>query len=79
MADTAKLVRDRIVRDPKILVGKPTIRGTRIPVELVLEHLSGNPDLDDLFAAYPELAVNDVRGVFIYARTAVEVRTQQSV
>lgn len=43
---------DRIVEDPEIMVGKPVIKGTRIPVELVLGHLAANPNLDELFAAY---------------------------
>ena len=62
---------DRIVRDPKILVGKPTVRGTRIPVELVLQHLEENPDLSDLFAAYPRLTEEDVKACLAYARKAV--------
>lgn len=45
---------ERIVRDPRIMVGKPVVRGTRIPVELILEQLAFNLDLDDLFGAYPE-------------------------
>ena len=65
-------IAERIVQDPKILVGKPTIKGTRISVELVLEHLAVNPDLDDLFAAYPELTIDDVRAVLAYARASVE-------
>jgi uncharacterized protein (DUF433 family) len=62
---------DRIVRDPKILVGKPTVRGTRIPVELVLRHLEENPDLGELFAAFPRLTPEDVRACLAYARQAV--------
>jgi uncharacterized protein (DUF433 family) len=63
---------DRITQDPKVMVGKPVVRGTRIPVELVLGHLAGNPDLDELFAAYPELTVEDVKAVLAYAQAAVE-------
>ena len=63
---------DRIVRDPKILVGKPTVRGTRIPVELVLRHLEENPDREELFAAFPRLTPEDVRACLAYARQAVE-------
>ena len=37
---------DRIVQDPEIMVGKPTVRGTRITVEAVLDHLAANPDLE---------------------------------
>ncbi len=57
---------DRIVRDPRILAGKPVVKGTRVPVELVLAHLAENPDLDDLFAAYPRLKVKDVQACLAY-------------
>ena len=52
---------DRIIQDPNIMVGKPVVRGTRIPVEVVIGKLAENPDLDDLFAAYPRLTVEDVK------------------
>lgn len=51
---------DRIEQDPEIMVGKPVVRGTRIPVERVLAHLEEN-DRADLFVAFPELTEEDVR------------------
>lgn len=63
---------DRIASDPAVMVGKPVIRGTRIPVERVLGHLAQNPDLEDLFGAYPELTLNDVKAALAYAQAAVE-------
>lgn len=63
---------DRIIQDPEIMVGKPVIAGTRIPVERVLAHLAHNPDLDDLFGAYPELTLDDVKASLQYAYVAVE-------
>lgn len=69
---TERIVTERIIQDPKILLGKPVVKGTRISVELVLEHLAANPDLDDLFGAYPELTVDDVKAVLAYAHTVVE-------
>lgn len=69
---------DRIVEDPNIMVGKPTVRGTRIPVAVVLGHLAGNPDLDDLFAAYPRLTIEDVQAVLGYAYEAVEAQRKRS-
>ena len=62
---------DRIVADPKIMVGKPVVKGTRIPVELVLEELSHNPDLDELFAAHPALTLDDVKACLAYAKRLV--------
>lgn len=58
---------ERIVRDPAILAGKPTIRGTRIPVDLVLAKLAASPDLDELFADYPRLTIDDVKACLAYA------------
>jgi uncharacterized protein (DUF433 family) len=67
-----QLYHDRIVRDPKILVGKPVIRGTRIPVDLILAKLAQNPDLDELFVDYPRLTREDVQACLEYARLLVE-------
>ena len=69
---------ERIITDPKILVGKPVVKGTRIPVELVLAHLAENPDLEDLFAAYPRLTVDDVKGCLAYARRLVGAERRKS-
>ena len=65
---------DRIVVDPKIMLGKPTIRGTRIPVDLVLEQLSYNLDPSELFAAYPHLTEDDVKACIAYARHSLQTR-----
>jgi uncharacterized protein (DUF433 family) len=62
---------ERISQDPEVLVGKPVIRGTRISVELILKWLSGNFDLDELFAAYPRLTIEDVQAVLAFAQDAV--------
>lgn len=62
---------DRIVRDPAIMVGKPVIKGTRIPVERIIAHLANEPDLADLFAAYPELTEEDVKAALEYAHVAM--------
>jgi uncharacterized protein (DUF433 family) len=61
----------RIVRDPAILVGKPVVKGTRIPVELVLAKLAANPDVQDLFVDYPRLTVDDVKACLEYATALV--------
>jgi uncharacterized protein (DUF433 family) len=63
---------DRIVVDPDIMVGKPTVKGTRIPVELVLEQLAYNLNLDELFAAYPRLTREDVQACIAFAGRAVK-------
>ncbi len=60
MEDIEATYKDQISQDPAVMVGKPVVKGTRIPVELVLGHLAHNPDLADLFATYPHLALEDV-------------------
>jgi uncharacterized protein (DUF433 family) len=62
---------DRIAVDPAVMVGKPVVRGTRIPVERVLRHLEDH-DRADLFQAFPELTDDDVRACLAFAREAVE-------
>ena len=58
---------DRIVVDPKILVGKPAIRGTRIPVSLILNLLAHGYSVDRVVQDYPVLTREDVRAALYYA------------
>jgi uncharacterized protein (DUF433 family) len=67
MADKQHPYTDRITINPAVMVGKPVVKGTRIPVELVVAHLANTPDLNDLFAAYPDLTVADVKACLQYA------------
>jgi uncharacterized protein (DUF433 family) len=60
-----KELADRITRDPNILTGKPTVRGTRISAELVLSYLAANPNLEDLFRGYPDLTIEDVQACLL--------------
>lgn len=52
--------RSRIVSNPNILLGKPAIKGTRIAVELLLDRLVDGWSMEDVLAAYPQLARDDV-------------------
>ncbi len=63
---------ERITRDPDVMVGKAVIRGTRVPVERVLQHLADNPEIKDVFEAFPHLKLEDIQACFAYARQAVE-------
>lgn len=57
--------------DPAVMVGQPVIRGTRITVEWILDWLSGSFDLEEFFAAYPDLTIEDVQAALAFARDAV--------
>jgi uncharacterized protein (DUF433 family) len=70
MTDDRELL-ERISIDPEIMVGKPVVRGTRVPVELVLGFLAARPDLGELLAAYPHLTIDDVKACLAYGRLAV--------
>lgn len=59
------------------MVGKPVIKGTRIPVTTILDQLAFNPDLEELFAAYPRLTIEDVKAALEFARDTVEARPRQ--
>jgi len=58
---------ERIIVDPGVLVGKPVVKGTRIPVELVLKRLAQDLSLTTLFEAYPRLSPEDVQACLAYA------------
>ncbi len=63
--------KDRIEVNPAILLGKPVIRGTRIPVELILRKLGEGAREKDLLDAYPNLTEADLRAAMIYAADAL--------
>ena len=58
---------DRIEINPKVMLGKPVIRGTRIPVEVILRKLSEGAGEADLLDAYPRLTRADVLAALRYA------------
>ena len=60
-------LRKRIVSDPKVMTGKPVIRGTRIPVELVVRMLSQGISEETILQEYPRLRVEDVQAALNYA------------
>jgi len=57
----------RIVFDPKIMIGKPVIRGTRLPIEIIVEKVAYGASIDDLRRDYPFLKDEDVRAALLYA------------
>ncbi len=57
----------RITVNPKVMVGKPTIRGLRITVEQILKALAGGIAPEELLEEYPELEKGDIQAVLLYA------------
>ena len=62
----------RITIDPKIMVGKPTIRGLRITVDQILRALAAGISTDELLEDYPELEKEDIEAALLYAAELVE-------
>jgi len=63
---------DRIELDPKVCNGKPVIKGTRIPVSIILEEIAEGESWDNLLAGYPELKKEDIRAALLYARASLD-------
>ncbi len=61
-----------ITVDHNLMGGKPVIKGTRIPVDLVLSKLSANHNLADLLSDYPELTIDQVKDCLRYAASLVQ-------
>jgi uncharacterized protein (DUF433 family) len=59
--------KDRILIDPKILVGKPVIRGTRIAVEFIIELLAEGWTVSQILENYPHLKAEDIQACLAYA------------
>lgn len=57
----------RIQIDPRVCHGQPCVKGTRIPVPLVVQYLANGDSLEDVLAAYPSLQRDDVRACLVYA------------
>lgn len=60
-----------IVADPEVLAGKPVIRGTRIPVDLVLKKLAEGVPTREILKDYPRLKANQIKEVLKYAHSLV--------
>ncbi len=61
----------RIEINPSVMQGKPVVRDTRIPVELVLRKLAEGATFDDLLDAYPRLTTHDIQACLEYAAATI--------
>ena len=62
---------NHIVSDPQILVGKPTIKGTRISIELILDHLNNGWDKKMILEAYPHLTIEQLDAGFEFIKECI--------
>jgi uncharacterized protein (DUF433 family) len=64
--------KDYITSDPEILRGKPRIKGTRIPVTLVLGYLAAGKSAEEIIAEFPDLKRDQIAACLDYARDLAE-------
>lgn len=62
---------ERIDVNPKVMLGKPVIKGTRIPIELLLRKLGEGATVEELLDAYPRLSREDVQAALTYAARSI--------
>jgi uncharacterized protein (DUF433 family) len=68
---------ERIVTDPAVLLGKPVVRGTRVPVYLIVGLIEAGQSPEQIVDDYPDLTIEDVEAAVAYAaeeRHRTEVR-----
>jgi uncharacterized protein (DUF433 family) len=61
------MAHDRIAMNPEVMGGKPVIRGTRIPVDMILRKLGAGMTLDEVLADHPHLIEEDIRAAQAFA------------
>ena len=71
----AKNLSERIIIDPKIMVGKPIIKGTRITVELILDLLAQGKGIPAILEDYPHITENDIYACLAFAKKTLESTT----
>lgn len=63
---------DRIEVDPRVCNGRPVIKGTRIPVSVILERVASGESWDALLDAYPELVRADIQAALLFAKASID-------
>jgi uncharacterized protein (DUF433 family) len=64
---------ERIEIDPRRCGGSPVIKGTRIPVAVILDHLAAGKSWDYILEGFPGLTSDDVRAALEFAKASVEM------
>jgi len=64
--------KDHITGSPEVLYGKPVIRGTRIPVDLILEKLANGKTSAQLLEAYPTITADAISACLLFAAESVK-------
>ena len=62
-----EILLQRIAIDPKVMVGKPVIKGTRVPVELIVKLVANGATHKEILKDYPQLTEEDIKASLLYA------------
>ena len=65
---------ERIVSDPKVMIGKPSIRGTRLTVDYILNLLAHGSAIEDILHEYHGLAKEDIQACLLFASQSLASR-----
>ena len=68
-------IQDYITSDPKVMLGKPVIKGTRITVELILEKLSEGETFEDILEVHPHITIESIRAALAFAAQNLKADT----
>jgi uncharacterized protein (DUF433 family) len=71
--------KEHISSDPAIMFGKTVIKGTRIPVDLILEKLATGNSFNDLIQAYPKITLEDIQSCLFYAADSTKHEKTMSI
>jgi len=63
---------ERIELNPMVCNGKPIIKGTRIPVSVILDQIAAGDSWDAIIRGYPELSAEDIQAALLYASAVLE-------
>lgn len=63
-----KILLERITLNPKVMVGKPVIRGTRLTVEFILNLLAHGATTNEILDEYDGLTAEDIQACLLFAR-----------
>jgi len=66
---------ERITVDPKVMVGKPVIKGTRLTVEYILNLLAHGATAKDILSEYKGLTQDDIQACILFATKSLESTT----
>ena len=62
---------NRIVINPKVMVGKPVIKGTRIPVDTIIRLMAQGMEIEGILEDYPNLTKQDIKAALLYSAEVV--------